>query len=85
MGRDLSDIMIIDNSPGCYRFNLRNAIPISSWFDDTSDKELLRLVPMLERLAICKDVRKSLDECWSKGELTVPPELYEDPFCAMRR
>jgi RNA polymerase II subunit A small phosphatase-like protein len=51
LGRDLKDIIIIDNSPASYIFHPTNAIPISSWFNDTSDTELTDLTPFLEDLA----------------------------------
>jgi len=51
MGRDLSSIMIIDNSPHSYAFNPENAIPIESWFIDPNDLELLHLLPALEELS----------------------------------
>jgi len=51
MGRPIEEIIIIDNSPHSYAFNPHNAIPIQSWFNDTTDTELLTLIPILERLA----------------------------------
>jgi len=51
MGRDLSSILIIDNSPHSYAFNPENAVPIESWFTDPNDVELLQLLPSLEQLS----------------------------------
>lgn len=34
---------IIDDTPETYEFNKENAIPITTWTDDTSDTELLRV------------------------------------------
>jgi len=64
MGRDISQIMILDNSPHSYLFNRENAIPCETWYNDTTDRELEEIIPLLERLADpgVTDVRKELRE-----------------------
>ena len=57
IGRDLSDVIIIDNTPRCYKLQKKNALPIVSWFDDPSDRELLKLLPLLTKLYKVRDVR----------------------------
>ncbi|PWY82860.1 NIF-domain-containing protein [Aspergillus heteromorphus CBS 117.55] len=83
IGRDLRDTIIIDNSPTSYIFHPQHAIPISSWFSDAHDNELLDLIPVLEDLAGAqvKDDRNGWD-----GKLRVEPkavitnpEALEDP------
>lgn len=37
-----------------------NAIKIKSWYNDINDTELLKLIPVLENLAIVHDVREHL-------------------------
>lgn len=51
LGRDLSKVIIVDNSPASYIFHPDNAVPVSSWFDDMNDKQLLDLLHLFESLA----------------------------------
>jgi RNA polymerase II subunit A small phosphatase-like protein len=53
--------MIVDNSPTCYLFHPQNAVPITSWFDDKNDTELLELIPFLQEIKDVSDVRAVLD------------------------
>lgn len=51
IGRPLQDSIIIDNLPASYIFHPQHSVPISSWFSDTHDNELLDLLPLLEDLS----------------------------------
>ncbi|EJS42762.1 psr2p [Saccharomyces arboricola H-6] len=51
IGRPLSETIILDNSPASYIFHPQHAVPISSWFSDTHDNELLDIIPLLEDLS----------------------------------
>ena len=57
LGRDLKDVIIIDNSPNSYKYNKENGIPISTWFDDENDRELYNITQILEFLSDVDDVR----------------------------
>ncbi|KAK9761513.1 hypothetical protein K7432_013538 [Basidiobolus ranarum] len=61
LGRDIRHVMIVDNSPASYLFHPSNAVPISSWFNDPHDTELLDLIPVLEDLALVDNVMIVLD------------------------
>jgi RNA polymerase II subunit A small phosphatase-like protein len=62
LGRAIEQSIIIDNSPYSYMFQPENAIPISSWFEDKSDRELYDLLPFLDSLVDAMDVRVALQQ-----------------------
>ena len=53
----MADVIIIDNSPLSSLFQPENAIPCASWYEDKNDRELLHLIPILEKLSTFQDVR----------------------------
>jgi RNA polymerase II subunit A small phosphatase-like protein len=56
LGRDLGQIIILDNSPASYIFHPENAVPCVSWFDDMENKELLELTPFFEQLSKAENI-----------------------------
>ncbi|KAI4874680.1 hypothetical protein NFI96_034608 [Prochilodus magdalenae] len=56
LGRELHNVIIVDNSPASYIFHPENAVPVRSWFDDMTDTELLDLLPFFEGLSKEEDV-----------------------------
>lgn len=60
--RDISRVILIDNSPQTYLFQPTNAIPIVPFYTDETDVELLKLEFFLERLKDSKDVRPVLKD-----------------------
>lgn len=60
LGRDLKDVIIVDNTPMAYMLHPQNAIAIKSWYKDVNDTELLRLMPVLTDLARVEDVREHI-------------------------
>ena len=57
LGRNLKDIIILDNSPLSYSFHPNNGLPILSWFEDKTDRELYNITPILMFLSNVNDVR----------------------------
>ncbi|KAK6729505.1 hypothetical protein RB195_006511 [Necator americanus] len=74
LGRDLSKVLIIDNSPASYAFHPENAIPVPTWWDDPSDVELLDILPLLERLEKAESIYEVL-----KHDDPVSEPLLEQP------
>jgi Dullard-like phosphatase family protein len=71
--RSLKDLIIVDNSPIAYTFDSDNGLPIKTWIEDPEDKELMKLVPILEFLSKTKDVRKFIDQFVYNNKI-----LYEE-------
>ena len=51
LGRNIENVIIVDNSPASYLFQPENAIPCESFIENPSDRELLEMVPFLESIA----------------------------------
>ena len=69
LGRDMKDIIIVDNSPIVYSLNQYNGFPIESWFNDKNDNELLKIIPILEFLSYVPDVREYIKKIVSENKI----------------
>jgi RNA polymerase II subunit A small phosphatase-like protein len=69
LGRQMTDIIIVDNSPVAYMLQPENAMPIISWYDDPSDRQLQRIGTLLEQLAYEADVRKIIRKIIVNNEI----------------
>jgi len=62
LGRNLDNVIIIDNLPICYALQPENAIPIKTWRHDPDDRELYDLLPILVSLANVDHIPRVLQE-----------------------
>ena len=70
LGKDLKDVIIIDDSAYSFLLNKSNGIVIRPWMGDIGDIELIRLIPLLEFLSKKDDVREIIKELTNnKGEV----------------
>ena len=70
LGRDLKNIIIVDNSPLAYLLNSDNGLPILTWFDDKYDQELYKITPVLEFLNEVPDVREYINKMVVNNEIS---------------
>jgi len=57
LNRDLTQAIIIDNSPNSYIFHPDNAIDCTSFIDDPNDRELDQIAGFLKGIKDVEDVR----------------------------
>ena len=57
LNMNLKDLILVDNNPISYSYNICNGVPIKTWHYDKTDQELIKLIPVLQFLANVNDVR----------------------------
>ena len=62
LGRNLKDVIIIDNNPISYTLNKMNGLPILTWHSIQSDNELIKLIPLLLYLTNVDDIRPIINK-----------------------
>eukprot|EP01127_Copromyxa_protea_P017545 TRINITY_DN5362_c0_g1_i2.p1 TRINITY_DN5362_c0_g1~~TRINITY_DN5362_c0_g1_i2.p1 ORF type:complete len:169 (+),score=19.54 TRINITY_DN5362_c0_g1_i2:730-1236(+) len=50
LGRDMSTVLMVDNSPHVFGYQLDNGVPIADWFDDPNDTKLYELISLLKHI-----------------------------------
>jgi Dullard-like phosphatase family protein len=62
LGRDLKNVIIIDNNPVSFIANKANGLPILTWHSIKSDNELIKLIPLLTYLSNVDDIRPIINK-----------------------
>jgi RNA polymerase II subunit A small phosphatase-like protein len=80
LDRDLTQAIIIDNSPSSYMFHPENAIDCTSFIDDMTDVELGQIADFLVGIKDVKDVRNvcHLWRDWPNVHLGEEERTYDD-------
>ena len=78
LGRNLANVIILDNSPKVFVFQPENGAYITSWFGSKDDEELERMQKFLMTLKRKKDVRPYIKEVFqSKKQFdTIDPFTF---------
>jgi len=69
LGRDLKDVIIVDNSPIAYSLQPENGLPITTWVNDPVDNMLHQLIPILKFLSTIRDVRPYIKQLVKGNEI----------------
>lgn len=72
MGREMGQLILVDNSPHSYAFQPENAIPIETFIDDMHDQELLECLDLLLAVEKAPDVRPALALAMARREAGLP-------------
>ncbi|KAG2411310.1 hypothetical protein I3760_Q012400 [Carya illinoinensis] len=62
LGRDLRQVVIVDDNPNAYEFQPENAIPSRPFTNDLNDIELERVIKFLERSGGFEDMREAMKQ-----------------------
>lgn len=76
LNRDMRDVVIVDNSPLAYICNKDNGIPIESWYENSQDRELDNLIPILKFLSEVDDVREYIPRFVFNNEISYVKANY---------
>ncbi|KAG8365575.1 hypothetical protein BUALT_Bualt18G0119700 [Buddleja alternifolia] len=57
VGREMNNVMIVDDNPNSYHYQPDNAIPIKPFTDDLGDEELKKLIKFFEGCDSVQDMR----------------------------
>ena len=69
LNMNLKDLILVDNNPISYSYNICNGVPIKTWHYDKTDQELIKLIPVLQFLANVNDVRDYIPKFVENDEI----------------
>lgn len=75
--RNLSDLMLIDNSPHTYVFHKTNGVPIIPFYDNYDDKELLKLIAYCKNIQHSEDLRTTQNESFKADKMMANIDSFE--------
>lgn len=68
--RNITDIVLVDNSIISFAFNMDNGVPISAFFTGMEkDEELLYMVGFLEQIYQKADIREAIQKTFKLSEI----------------
>lgn len=73
----MNEILILDNNPVCYLLQPANAIPVTSFYFDAEDAELMKLARILSIVAPMPDKQEVLKDYFFKEHIA-SSEKYDD-------
>ena len=69
LNMNLKDLILVDNNPISYSYNICNGVPIKTWHFDKTDQELIKLIPVLQFLSNVNDVRDYIPKIVENDEI----------------
>jgi CTD small phosphatase-like protein 2 len=67
LGRPMDRVVLVDNSPTSLAMQPDNGIPVRTWQDDTKDREMIDLIPVLHACRNAGKVRDFLRDKYKLG------------------
>ncbi|GLU13857.1 hypothetical protein SLE2022_304670 [Rubroshorea leprosula] len=67
LGRDLRNVVIVDDNPKSYTLQPENAIPIKAFVNDLEDRELEKISGFFRRCGVFRDMREAVKQYLSRG------------------
>jgi len=79
--RNLSDMVLVDNSANSFGYQVSNGIPVAPYYDNKADKELLDLIEFLKQIRTEPDLRvpcKNTFKLHAYNKYVTPKEVLEN-------